>query len=866
MLAVANDKYVSGIDDLTQSGLAFHWLPFEQAITNGWPTDAHFVTYFPVNSGSSTFPRFKKPLLPKMRHHGADIMTQMLAFDYDNAGHGPWTPDLLSGFWWLLSQVVAQWPMADAWHVLYTTKAGARLIYVLDEPIPVDIAEGKHRWMVQQFKQCGLIVDPLSDWTRFFRLPYVVRDGRPTWATQTITYIPRYGNRIRAEDLPTLDVGMTNDYAPIREFREAKPMEDDCDLVLHSVNSATGRKSQSEWVKAARAKLKGRDCFACLFEHQPLAQPGSRDQTLHQYVGQATSLLYNIPGTTPTHIYALFLEPVKQFEPDQQTRDWTDTLWGHVGRLWVKEEAKAKAQEVTAAKTAEGALGTLDAIVNGMREWCDDKRLQQDAHTAREFAAQHMLCSVDGRYFVMKQDGWYDEMQLVMPEIIPRIRGLGMDNIIEVKVVNDSGLGFKYLDAKSVIDRHATVAASIRGTPQIKGGWIENMDHGSATLVVPSFCRNPHLVPEFDHDVDLWLQRLFMDRFLDGCEWIAWALAFEEGPICALSLKSGAGGGKKLIARGLAETLLRPKLATAEDLVSSNQYALLQSPFVHIDEGWPMGASRQRHPSDQFRALVSGQSFECNRKFKAPVEVSNPVRVLMTANNTNVVQMLTAGRELSPEDREALAVRLKHMDVGDTSAMWLRQKGGLAFTGRKGHRWIMGDGGEPSDYVVAKHFLWLYQNREKPIPKSHHSGRFLVEGDADSEIMFEMRTNTGSTPLVIEALIRMINLPNQQECLVIQDHRMFVTTAAVLDFFRDHMQTRERLTAQVIANVFKGLISMDHPNPMTLRDRPQLSKRRWYELDPELLMGFARRFGWTCRKLDELVQARAVVFSTPPGV
>jgi hypothetical protein len=861
MLAVADTKYVHGIDDLAQAGVAFHWLPLEQAMQTAWQTDAHFVTYYPVNTQQPTFPRMNKPVLPKLRHMGADIVTQIFAFDFDNPDHVPWTDALRQQFWGLLHRACNLFTLASQCSLLYTTKAGARLVYILDQPIPVDVAEGKHRWMVAQLRAAGLNVDALSDWTRLFRLPYVMREGAASWG-EGMEFLPQWHQRIRAGDLGTMEKPAGSEYREIRHFDEPKPDVTQCEDLMTEIGD-TGRRAHSWWHKESRKRLRGRECFACLYEHAPLADQGSRDTTLHKYVGQAISILFRVQGTTPAHIYALFLEPVLQLEADRGTPDWTDSLWGHVGRLWVKEEAKVEVEQKIAFDIAENQLQLIDKIVAGMREWCDDIRLRADDAMAREFASHHLIVGCDGHYYIMNSSGYYDDLQVSMSNIVPRIRALGMDSIIETKVPKDNGTGWKSVHSQDIINAHSTIVSGIRGVPRSMGGYIERTNTGSATLVIPSFCRNPHLEPTYDQQVDEWLRVFFGKRYVEGCEWIAWALAFEEGPICAISIKGDPGIGKKMLARGFAETLLLPKIASPQDMVSDNQYGLLHSPFLVVDEGWPQGTGRGRHPADQFRALVSGQSFDCNRKYRAPVEVNNPVRIIFTANNLNVVQMLTAGRDLSPEDREALAIRLKHFDVGNEAATWLKLRGGKDFTGRAGRLWIQGDGGANSDFIVAKHFLWLYSEREKPIGGS---GRFLVDGDTSSELMFEMRAKSGSAPVVIETIIKMLNLPTRRDGVVVQDYRLFVLTQEILEYYRSHMANsgREKLTANIVSQVFQNLIVMEHPHAMTLRDRPHLSKRRWYELDPNLLLQYARRDGWTCPVLEQLVADRTAMDIHPP--
>lgn len=859
-LAVADTKYVEGIDGLNDLAPALAFLPIQDAFNTRWSSDAHFVCYHPVNS-PQPFPRLNKPVLPKMRMLNADIMTNVFAFDYDNPNHAAWDPGLMQQFWNVWHEAVSRCPMLDQFSLLYTTKAGARLVYLLDSPVPVDIAEGKHRWMVKTFCDAGLPVDHLSDWTRLFRLPFVVRDNVPTWNTG-MHYIPRFYrpdgqlNTIKSLELPMLEpAARGSQYGQIREFAESKPLIEDALALLEERSLSGGKPKMSPFLRAARTRLRGRECYGCLFEHLPLAESGARDTTLHRYVGQATAMLMPIAGTTPAHIYALFLSPVQQLEPDQATPDWTDTLWDHVGRIWVREEAKIQEVQQQQLEQNQNALELIDRVVAGMREWCTHPALfSEDMMICRDFAMKHMVASCGGKYFVLRSDGWYHDHQLQPPEVAPMLRALGMDSLVQIRTITDQG--FRSVGLQTILDNHATVVSSIEGVPQYKGGFIRRVDDSTAVMVTPTYRRNEMLDPTFDDDVDMWLQMLFGERYLEGCEWVANALAFEEGPICALSIQGDAGAGKKMLAVGLSECLVKPMLAGAEDIVGENQYGLLQSPFLVVDEGWPAGTRNGKHPADQFRSLVGGQAFYCKRKFMAPVLVSNPVRILFTANNVNVIQMLTANRDLSPEDREALRIRLKHINVKNKAAVWLRQQGGLRFTGKSGRRWIAGDGGEPSDFRVARHFLWLYHQRDTQSPRfGGEAKRFLVEGDATPELMFEMRTQSGSTPIVIEAIIKLLNINQQREGVVVQDNSLFILASEILEFHRNNASSREKLSSNTVSQVMKNITLRIHEG-ITLRERPTLTRRRWYEVDPHLILQYARKDGWSCKKLEQLVQDR----------
>lgn len=858
-LAVMDSKYTKGIRQLSEPAPAMRFMPLRQALETGWQTDAHFVCYQPTNTADAAFPRLTKAVLPRLREAGADIVTQVFGFDYDNPGHLPWDESGFGRFWSMFNDAIARWPVAGMWSCFYTTNAGARLIYLLDEPTPVDAAEAKHRWMLSQFHTAGLpLCCECEDWTHLFRLPYVVRDGKPTWTARSGTppmqYIARWDTApLPAAQIPELQRALVTEYDEIRQFNDPKPSPEEARGLLEQLG-ARGM-VQSYFYKEAKKRLKGRECYPCIFEHAPLAEPGARDSTLHQYVGQAITMLYRLEGTSPVHIYGLFLDPVLQLEPDAATPDWSSKLWDHVGRLWSKEEAKCSAEDRDRAETVETAVSAMDTLLTNVRTWCNHPVVQgHDTQAAKDWISRHMICSVKAHYFCMNRQGFYDEIQLQGQELVSRIRILGMDKLIETQKPNVQGTGWNEVSTTDILNKHATICRSIRAAPQlVEGGYIENVDTGASQLVLQSFCRNPHLEPTFSEDVDEWLGMLFGDRKMEMCEWLAWALAFEEGPICGISLEAASGVGKKMLTMGLKETLLQPAIAGAADLITSYQYGLMQSPYLVIDEGWPT-YNQTRHPADQFRALVGGEPFVCNMRYEVPVHVNNPVRFIFTANNASVVQMLTANRDLSPDDRQALAIRLKHFKVDDRAALWLRQKGGLKFTGRTGARWIQGDGNGKSDHIVAKHFLWLHKHRQPPINST--GARLLVEGDLNNEMLFEMRTNSGSTPLVIETIIKLLNIPGHRDGLVVQDSRLYVITSEILNFYRDNSQSiKEKLNAATITNVLKNLIIHEWPDT-TLRERPRLTRRKWYELDPEILMNYARRDGWSCQRLESLIEER----------
>lgn len=847
-------KHIRGAENLTDAVPELLVKPFTQAFEFQYESDAHFVTYKAVYEGldQPSWPRCNLALLPRIRAAGGNLMATMLVLDYDNPGHKPWTPESWSAWLDQVAELSTVWSYAAAWTLLYNTRNGARLVYNLAEPIPVDDAEPRHKWLVREWIKRGIPFDTgCSDWTRVFRLPYVVRDELRTWHDEVSQVETQINNYIDANVLGSYeDVRKVSDFGPVTLIDDPKPSPD-TDKYLRTYNAESGRFVMSAWIKEAQKRMKGRESYDCLFGVAPLAEKGSRDTTVQKYVGQAIGLLYYLPGTTPAHIYALFFSAVNALEPDSATTDWTDVLWRAVCNYWAREAAKARAGEARTAEDTAEAENMLDTMLHGMREWCGHPELHGDDEKALDWMFRRLIANVGANYRVMMGNGYYDSMEVGVHQLIARIKILGMDRVIEVEAVNKDGQRVEK-SAISVVSTYVTVVSSSHAKPELKGAIIDDMDLSFSTVIAPSFSRNRNLKPTYNTDVDTWLRMLFGKHYDNGCEWIAWALAFDEGPICALSLAGRSGVGKKLLVQGLAECLSKPALADANDIVSNNQYGLLESPFLVVNEGWPR-LTTGRHPADQFRAFVAGDPIRINRKFLAPCTSNNPVRVIFTANNLSVVQMLTAGRDMSPEDREALAIRLYHIGVDDEASTWLRLRGGMRFTGAEGRRWIAGDGNQPSDYVVAKHFLWLYSQRD-----TAPGTRFLMDGNGDESVLFEMRTQSGTAPVAIEAILRMVEAGQDRDGLCVRDGEIFILISQVLDFFRSSMQneTREKVTAHSISNVMRSITIKEEHEAYILKGKEKTGRRRWHRLDLDMLLAVAVRDGWKAYKLEKIIADR----------
>jgi len=175
---------------------------------------------------------------------------------------------------------------------------------------------------------------------------------------EPMQYIEQLENRLTADQVALIicPQGKGNPAARPGEIVPFKGDEPDPEgaRILLGRTVAAGTVTPSAFYKEAKHRLKGRDCFDCIFADKELAPPGRRGSTMLSYTAQAIALLYPVAGCTPSHIYALFLPAVQRFTPAKDmpsTAAWTAELWRMIGRNWALEDAKGTPKIVPPAPT-----------------------------------------------------------------------------------------------------------------------------------------------------------------------------------------------------------------------------------------------------------------------------------------------------------------------------------------------------------------------------------------------------------------------------------------------------------------------------------------------------------------------------------
>lgn len=887
LCGVMPDRHLKGMDDLSQWSSerrpqALTCLPPLKAFSTAWPTDAHFVTYYVQGQDGQVedqWPRLNKdgaPIVQQLRMHGGDVRSWCFVFDWDckslytdlpKGTKIPLDPPHLAAFLELfeaLPEETRAW--ADRVTYFYGTKNGVRIVYVLKNSLPVERGEALHKVLVHQLRAGGLMVDELSAWNHLFRLPRTMRvDILPT------------GERVEQECVPLEEVWQDTLFDPVafvgeqalqvpvvspKKLDYPKPSDDEVLLVLGT------DKRRPEWWKDVKLGLRFANCYSTVYEDRLIAE-SQRNNTIQSYVGEIVHALGKCKrkrmAVGPTQIYALLHSAVLQLEPDEQDPDWTDTLWKACLNYWAKELSKIEEEQVTHETNVLVAQSLQDRVLKGMREWCNAPELRADDSLAVEFASQHYLVtSPAGVYYVINQDGYYDSVP-VRDRLIPaKVRELGIEPLIPLGRLTDKG--YKRYLLGELVDRHATVVQAVEGHASGGGNWVRNLRGEWPTLCLRLYRRREDLEGLYDPEVDAWLKQLGGEDYSRLCAWIGHALAFDEGPIAALALCGSGGVGKKLIALGLAECVGSEVYADSGDM---GKYAenLLKSPVMVINEGLRKNdRSGGYDPADIFRIFTGGDPLKIETKFRDRIEVRAPVRVIVTANNTDVISMLAGtGRNLSQDDKEALAQRIVIVRVGRGAKAWLRLQGGIDFT----RGWVSRDSGGGSSYRVARHFMHLYETR----PKVAHGSRFLVEGNAEDHVVQTLNTRSGQAPVVVEALVAMIEAARLRpvEGMHLQLEpldsvagvpgclpRVWVTAHSIPKWLStiDKKPVLGTPRQGEVIKVFRGLARAGEPEGgrlLVFSSHGKAHRAQWFNLDLHALLGEAYEFGYPCNALEALV-------------
>lgn len=826
-------------------------VPISEALYRDWEKDAHLILYSVHDEeGQPVFARVSKrsPFVAELIQRGGAIKVWLLVFDHDLPKEGDrkkeWTEEGPGEF--VQGLAGADLPSPTYW---YTTLHGSRFVYVLDKPVDHLRAEGLCRALIARFGAAGIELDSsCTDWTRLFRLPRTVReDSGKSFATN-----PRFMMLGPGETLDPDSIAIDDSAAGPESFAEVKPYDaamPDADMVAELLikTADNGRQYPSDWVKTARQYLQGREAFGVCFEDAAIDVSKGWNNGVIRLVGQIIGMTARQENASPEGIFAIMFGALEQLqiaeEQGANQTDWFSKTWDIICRMWANEQAQIAAQNAEREASMIAAKAVREDLLKKIAEQ-RPQDVPKDPEAAIEFLKQRMIAS-DGRmHWVMRPDASYNIKPISDSMLIPMIRELGMEDVIETSELR--GKSWVTRSAKSILDDHATPIISVRCSSREPIAYIEGAP-GYRTLHIPVHRLNPNTKPEFSAAVDEWLRKLFGDKYELAIEWLSWAL--EVGaPICALNMYGAPGAGKGLLVAGLAECFEGERMNDGRVMGKFNE-GLLHTPVINCDEGVPNIKSDEALALDQaFRSFVSGGNITVRSMYQNPFTANVYPRIVFTSNDRDILKSIVGHRDLTDDDIRAIELRLLSINVTSAAREFLTARGNYAYTAG----WVHGK--QKSKYTLANHIRYLYEHRK---PSKHGSGRLLVEGEVDTTLVRGMRLRSNSAQTVLRCLVKMIEAPHTKRhgLHVTVDGRVWVTPSGLVQFVDQAINgIGESLSLPRAGQVLRQFSGLERDEEID-KTRPEGAERgRWVQIDLGLLYEETERYGMPNERIEKLLR------------
>lgn len=326
------------------------------------------------------------------------------------------------------------------------------------------------------------------------------------------------------------------------------------------------------------------------------------------------------------------------------------------------------------------------------------------------------------------------------------------------------------LPLKSIVQRYGRQAGT-RVEAWCERAWFSADDD---TLVLAGPPRNP-ITPKYDAQVDGWLRALTgrdpkpnkreaekstsNDDFDTVCDWLA-CVVETQYPLTALYLQGPKDHGKGLLANGLSKiwrgTVMKPDHMWHKNGFNSD---LASTMLVWVDEYFPLWM----RPSEILRRDIAEREHTLTRKHRDSVKVLGCIRVLITANNADV---LDRNERLTKEDHDAVATRYAHVLVRPAAETYLKSIGDVVRTSFV------------NDFRIAAHTLWLHEQRFASIQR--RGARFLVETN-NARIANLMVSNKPEASALLTALVHAVIENRKADWYMVDNGALWVnSTEAVL--------------------------------------------------------------------------------------
>lgn len=310
---------------------------------------------------------------------------------------------------------------------------------------------------------------------------------------------------------------------------------------------------------------------------------------------------------------------------------------------------------------------------------------------------------------------------------------------------------------QDLMSEHGTVARSVVSDLSLQTSYYDAETETFHEAVTPL----RRIEPLYDPDIEKWLMLLggeHQDKLFD---WLA-TVSLVSDPTCALYLSGPPGTGKSFLAQSLGRLWTEEGVTELEKVIGGFNQDLSRCPVVVAEETIPR---RQMGNTTSFlRELIATRTRTLSRKFMNNTTLSGCIRLVLTANNEEILG--EHADDLTVLDMEAVAERVLHIPTQREAAVFL-----AGLPRGTTQRW------HEEDRIPA--FIhYLRTTREVEI-----GSRYLVAG-LMSQVHRQMVLHGNITSLVCEWLVRYLDKPftsvKKEQLIRVYRGQLLVATQAIV--------------------------------------------------------------------------------------
>ena len=558
---------------------------------------------------------------------------------------------------------------------------------------------------------------------------------------------------------------------------------------------------------------------------QPIAPIGERDQMLYVL---AQEIAEAFPEADPKQIAAVFDKSVSEMHKDSNGTN--SPTWFLDKLVRAKEKVKAKKEETKAQESEELSFKIRQAFgekSNRQHPYTEEElnSFAEQAGCSREAFMRRWIIQNETSYYIFfngKYEGPIGERSIVS------ICDLYLSAAISAGVHTskaDSKGNVRQKTKEELVNQYGTPAINSRASLCLQHSIYDS----ETKTFIEATCPLRVKTAKYDPEIAEWLALLAgedLDRLLGFMS----VITDHKRPCSALYLHSQSGFGKNILVAGLARLWTTEAQTTLADALKTFNSSIAACPLIHADETMPENF-RKNGNSGEWREFIQATQRWINRKFMKPLNLEGCIRLIMTANNKD---MLGTREDLTPNDIEAIVDRVCFIDCNNVKAREFLEE----------RSWEQVESFIKDDRI-AMHALWLKENHVIT-----NKSRFIISA-RNSPFHRSMASGQGLGSVVSHWLVSYLQDPARLDLghtcagmIRIHEGRLLVTTKAINDAWALYDTHTNPPTPSKISKALLRLCYNGEKKVLRHKGNPL----KYWVVDPESLINWAEDNAYASRE------------------